>query len=419
MTLTFSQWKRQYSKDRICKTDKEVELWLNAHGVKEMPSLASKYSGWICKQLPDKRVSLRRYKLILNIKGFKKPYKRIIVTLLPIKFMIKREYFNIFGNTCKILTTDMRTIERNPLPNVSICLTVLTAYVKPLYKEERSSYKISNFYLNARKRRQVDRKSHLRDIKSCLPANASSKAKVSKKKKLSLSDLNNRYKWSTPAYHKHLIHYFTDHLPRDVEQPRLVLMFGIPGSGKNWVLDKRRKRNHVVINVDDCLAMLPDYWRGMLELQERDKRAHDWIQTFREECQVIARQLFKFALSNKMNIVWNGTGKNINKYTKLMDMAKKRGYIIELNGIWVPLEVAKKRINTRRDSYGRPVPKKVFEKAALNIPSSFKQLRHEADYARIWKNEPCRSPRVIWDKEQGWIDDNADIINNIGWVCSR
>ena len=81
MTLTFSQWKRQYSKDRICKTDKEVELWLNAHGVKEMPSLASKYSGWICKQLPDKRVSLRRYKLILNIKGFKKPYKRIIVTL--------------------------------------------------------------------------------------------------------------------------------------------------------------------------------------------------------------------------------------------------------------------------------------------------------------------------------------------------
>ena len=31
--------------------------------------------------------------------------------------------------------------------------------------------------------------------------------------------------------------------------PRLVLMFGIPGSGKNWVLDKRQKKNHVVIPI--------------------------------------------------------------------------------------------------------------------------------------------------------------------------
>ena len=34
-----------------------------------------------------------------------------------------------------------------------------------------------------------------------------------------------------------------------------------------------------------------------------------------------------------MNIVWNGTGKNITKYNKLISEANKRGYIIELNGI--------------------------------------------------------------------------------------
>ena len=52
-------------------------------------------------------------------------------------------------------------------------------------------------------------------------------------------------------------------MKKNVHNPRLVLMFGVPGSGKNWVLKKRRKKNHVIINVDDCLAMLPDYWRAM------------------------------------------------------------------------------------------------------------------------------------------------------------
>ena len=101
-------------------------------------------------------------------------------------------------------------------------------------------------------------------------------------------------------------------------------MFGIPGSGKNWVLDKRRKRDHVVINIDDCLAMLPDYWRGMLELQEKDKNAHDWIKMFRKECHAIVELLFKYAVKHRMNIVWNGTGKNMTKYLNLIHSVKKK-----------------------------------------------------------------------------------------------
>ena len=193
-------------------------------------------------------------------------------------------------------------------------------------------------------------------------------------------------------------------------------MFGVPGSGKNWVLEKRRKKNNVNINVDDCLAMLPPFWRGMLELQERDKRAHDWIQMFRAECQVIAKKLFKFAIDNKMNIVWNGTGKNMEKYAKFIDLAKKRGYIVELNGIWVPLNVAKKRITQRRKSYGRPVPDSVFALAASNIPQCFKTLRHRADYARIWENCACESPKVLWDKQQGWIDDQYEKNKKLKWI---
>ena len=406
---TFSQWKKPFLKDRICKNKKDVNVWLKMHGITEIPSSVSKYTKWICKSNGLQKVCLIRYKLILHIKGFKKPYRRVIISMFPIKFMIKREYFNIFGNTCKIIRIDKRTIERTPLPNLSTQQTVISAFVQSQYKEERSGHKITNFYLNTKKNNTMT------PIK-----NQNSKTKLVqplqiKSNKLSLTDLKQKYRWSTPSYHKKLIHHFTEGLKRDIEKPRLVLMFGLPGSGKNWVLEKRRKRDHVIINMDDCLAMLPDYWRGMLELQERDKRAHDWIQTFREECRSIANQLFRFALDNRMNIVWNGTGKNMSKYKKLITMSKEKGYIVELNGIWVPLKVAKKRLTERRESYGRPVPQEVFDLAVLNIPTTFKNLRVDADYARIWKNELCMSPRIIWDKQQGWIGETK-IKNNMDWI---
>ena len=110
-------------------------------------------------------------------------------------------------------------------------------------------------------------------------------------------------------------------------------------------------------------------------------------------------------IKNKMNIVWNGTGKNITKYYNLIEFAKLHNYIIELNGIWVPVELAKTRVRRRSNSYGRDVPENIITTALKNIPPAFKTLRVEADYARIWKNSPSSSPRVLWDKHQGWLEE--------------
>lgn len=413
---TFLVWKKRFLKDMACKTRKEVNLWLEYRGIKNPPSIVSKYCGWVCRGLGNGQVCLCRDKLILNIDGFKQPYRRVIISLLPLRFMIKREYFNIFGNACKITGIDKRVIERNPSPDVVVHLSVITAYVQPQYKEERSGSKISNFYLNIKKRRH----SNIPSLVDIHPRIGSKRShSLPEATKFSLDDLRHHYRWSTATYHKRLVHYFTNSITKNIENPRLVLMFGVPGSGKNWVLEKRRKRDHVIINVDDCLAMLPSYWRGILELHERDKRAHDWIRTFRAECQEIATQLLKFALNNRMNIVWNGTGKNIRKYSYLIELAKKKNYIIELNGIWVPLMVAKNRMEERRKSYGRAVPDSVFNLAALNIPEAFQTLRDKADYARIWQNSFCESPKVIWDKHQGWMDKESKNSDNIKWISSH
>ena len=396
---SFSKWKKKYTKKHVSNNLNETILWLNLHNIENIPTIVNNYDKWACIEISPNVLHLKRYKLVLQITGFEKPYVKNIVSLLTPKEAIKEEFFNMFGNICKVVYIDIRTIERRHCNHLTIIQSTIHATVKTLHREVRSSKIIANMYKNTK-----------RNSWPCI-ADSSIK-KYCFPKRLSLNALKEKYNWSTDNYHQKLVHYFTENIIANNKTPRLVLMFGIPGSGKNWVLDKRQKTNHVVINVDDCLAMLPDYWRGILELQEKDKYAHDWIRTFRAECAEIAAKLFKYALVHKMNIVWNGTGKNMSKYNNFIKLAKKKGYIIELNGIWVPLNIAKARVRKRRDSYGRVVPDKIITTAVLNVPNSFKKLRVEADYARIWENSPCKSPKIIWDKHQGWIHNKLAT----GWV---
>lgn len=180
-----------------------------------------------------------------------------------------------------------------------------------------------------------------------------------------------------------------------------MLIFGLPGSGKNWVLEKKRGQNHVIINVDDCRALLPHYWKNMLE--KNHKEEEDWIRLFHSECSIIAQSIFEYAIKHRMNIIWNGTGKNLKKYRTLMSRAKCKGYTIELRYIWVPLELALTRVHRRASIIGRAVPDEVVHVANKMIPETFKKLRINTDYARIYSNTVI-SPTMVWDKDQGWHD---------------
>ena len=166
-------------------------------------------------------------------------------------------------------------------------------------------------------------------------------------------------------------------------------------------MEKKRGQDHVIINVDDCRALLPNYWKRIIE--KNDTKNEDWIRNFHSECSAIAQDIFRYALSHRMNIVWNGTGKNLEKYRDLMQRVKKENYIVELRYIWVPLSVARMRVNRRASMIGRIVPEEVIKMANDRIPDTFKNLRVEADYARIYSNT-VKSPTMIWDKDQGWHD---------------
>lgn len=405
--MSFSAWKKMYQQDHICKNETSLNIWLRLRGEKIIPEL--KNQQWVCKE--KEKLYMIQYTLYLTVIGLEKQYKRKVLSLSTSNQIIHNEYFNIFGNICKIITRHVRIMEY-PYGRIVIQKHSIYTTVKPLWEQERSSFKINRFlkqYCNKRRNslpsiEQINIKKlnlkKLKPIRSVSPIEAqqalTESLKYHNRKKLQTEAI-----WTTKQYRQKIVQYFVQDKSKNIKKPRLMLIFGLPGSGKNWALEKKRGQDHVIINVDDCRALLPNYWKKIIE--QNDTKNEDWIRNFHSECSAIAQDIFKYALSYRMNIVWNGTGKNLKKYRNLMQRAKKENYTVELRYIWVPLSVARMRVNRRASMIGRIVPEEVIKLANDKIPDTFKNLRVEADYARIYSNT-VTSPTMVWDKDQGWHD---------------
>jgi len=379
--MSFLKWKRARNnpKDRICNDREEIKSWLCANG-QTIAYVVNEPR--VCKTI-KKKCHIINYTLYLKVKGFKKPYViQNVLSLSLVRSIIQDEYFKIFGNLCGTISYTARILEYPYSKHVKIQKWSIYATVTAIWRQERSSFTINRFMWNY---------THRNEQRLCNLVKRNFKGDAKLVKKLSFAEF--------PSFHKGIVDYFTNNKPKNISHPRLVLIFGVPGSGKNWVLKQRRQRNHVIINVDDCRAMLPKYWKAIISLHTSNE---DWIIQFRDECAMISKQIFTYALQNRMNMVWNGTGKNFEKYHNLIVQAKSKGYIIELMSIYAPLHLAKRRVLRRASITGRIVPEKTVDMAAKKIPYVFKKLVIDADHARIWGNfRKCKSPIMLWDKYQG------------------
>ena len=380
--MSFAQWKQSYRKDRICRSKRELFYWFDQHHVRVEPSAVQDQT-WICTA-SKAGLFLKQWTLNMRVRGLSTPYCQPVYSLNTPVAIVHETYFAIYGNLCRIEDLYVRLMQY-PSSNYTIQRGTIFVWVKPLWREERASRTIDRFLWNC---------CHpsLR-----LPRRPRSKS-MSPRLAKTLCTPSELKTWYTKAFHQQVIQYFLKDQPTGIATPRLVLIFGLPGSGKNWVLEKKREKGHVQINVDDIRALLPKYWKGLTSV---NLDVPDWIAFLSQECQSIAMSIFDQALRQRMNMVWNGTGKNIDKYERLLNRAKRQGYITELRYIWVPLDVARRRVRQRSQDIGRTVPDEVIRKASRNIPRVFRHLTLEADHARIFENQE-RSPTMIWDKTQGW-----------------
>ena len=236
--MTFKEWKQTFYKNKIC--DKHnLKLWFNVRDIeydwKQNKQIFKNNDKLVCKQIGNK-IYLISYLLELNIKDLSKNYKYHICSLNTIEGIIYDEYFKIFGNICNILEYYSRimeyTIPKAEFVNIGnkvICRQIIRIFatVKTIWRENRSSLKISKFL-----KRKIYNKCLMIPETKCKNFNKLQRT-------FSYSHLS---QWESEQYHKKIINYFVHAQPKNLKNPRLVLIFGLPGSGKNWVLKKRQKK---------------------------------------------------------------------------------------------------------------------------------------------------------------------------------
>jgi len=210
-------------------------------------------------------------------------------------------------------------------------------------------------------------------------------------------------KFNKNNLHQSIVNYYTENIPiTRRRKPRIILMMGGPGSGKNYLLETNFKqlnwiggdiKNQVIINHDDYTALIPDYWKQLIN----EGRGVDIIKRFKPRVRRISNTVSLVAIRNKQNIIWNGTGKDYNKMKKKINFFKENNYDIHLVFIDVKMKDALKRVHEREMKYGRHVPEELVIDALKKILPNFLKLLKDVSHAYCFTSS-ITPTKLVWFK---------------------
>lgn len=170
-----------------------------------------------------------------------------------------------------------------------------------------------------------------------------------------------------PTHHKHTLHIgrrlqykptrwfhhrsivreiLKDVAPHNADQPTLVLLGGPQGVGKSAVRDFYQSQHTGSFALTD-----PDRIRDKL-LDEYDDSNHHHELATREEAFHVSDKIMHAAMKQKRNIIAEGTWRNVDWCTWLIQKAVTKGYKVELGFVYAPLAECFRRGIAERD---RPV----------------------------------------------------------------
>ncbi|TCP57562.1 putative ABC-type ATPase [Tumebacillus sp. BK434] len=186
------------------------------------------------------------------------------------------------------------------------------------------------------------------------------------------------------------------------QNPVITLMLGGgSASGKSSVRKKIVSDmqilgiNHItIIDADDIKEDIPDY-KVIKNLDPEDaaRYVHD-------ESSDISEKLINRCIQEKRSFLYDGTMKNLSKYSQLLERLKAAGYTTNVFVIDVPIEIAIKRAEDRFIISGRKVPRDVIIESHIGVSQTFFKLREEFDQYVLYDNSGTK-PEIIAKKIKG------------------
>lgn len=168
--------------------------------------------------------------------------------------------------------------------------------------------------------------------------------------------------------------------------PLAMLLAGGSCCGKSTIVERylleweREDIFPVIIDCDDIKKNIPEY--GMY-LAIKPVKAADWVH---DESSDISSTLLHLAISEKRDIVYDGTMKNKEKYEGIIHSLKENGYRILAVIVDVPLEVALERRVVRNKIDGRHVSKDTVYDTHKGVSQTIPVLCELFDEYVFWDN---------------------------------
>lgn len=150
---------------------------------------------------------------------------------------------------------------------------------------------------------------------------------------------------------------------------KLVIMAGLPGSGKSYVRAKEYP-DFKAIDCDEIKKNLEGY----------DPKNPGLVH---EQSKILEQKEIYFTLGMGQSFVYNTTATNWAKLVKLIKDAKGIGYEVELCYVSVSLKTALKR-NASRE---RVVPQALIEEKYSLLPTSLEVLQNYVDVYKVVNND--------------------------------
>lgn len=198
------------------------------------------------------------------------------------------------------------------------------------------------------------------------------------------------------------------------QKPIAVIMMGGPGSGKSSMIRGLDKADFVEVNADlvksgeDARGRVPAK-TGLPEYREAvAASARDAAAITHEESSELSKRIRDAAIDQNKNLIFDGTGNNINSYTQMINTLKAKGYEVTLMMPDLDLADGLERVRVRAEKEGRYVPDEVvkrdfFKHTYATAPRNFEPLTKLVDNFQLFDNRVPKGnpPRLVWSRTGG------------------